>query len=375
MSSQLPLKCLIGREVFEIAGRVYRWEDAFLWSMARSDWEQVLTSIRLTLACATALRGAGRKIASRHVEETAAAFRYAHKLESAAAMRQWLSYWRLSPERWRQAILLQTIQLRSTDTDKTSFAKTLQPNERQLIRWLRPLGAVTGAFQELVEQFAGHAAIHDSVLSKVAAESSPHSAGRRGQVGGGEAGEPLTDAAIYDGVNDSAAIYLGLVAPEVHDKLQHLLTIERSIEQFRLTVATADGIRRQITGNLMGWTRIRYDVLSFASAAAAREAADCIRLDGEAPEDVAERAMIAIEQVTRFYGELERPAAAVLLSAPTNEWIGPLEIAGRHQLFRARGKTPPRPDDTMVIDRVAMHLLTQAIEKERRERVRWRWSF
>src|SRR5262249_61342441 len=104
MSSQPPLKCLNGREVFELAGRVYRWEDVFLWAMASGEWEQLLTQTRLPLACANGFRASGRRIASRHVEEAAEAFRYARQLETAAAMRQWLRYWRLTPERWRQAI-------------------------------------------------------------------------------------------------------------------------------------------------------------------------------------------------------------------------------------------------------------------------------
>jgi hypothetical protein len=360
MSNQPSLKCLIGREAFEISGRVYRWEDVFLCAMARGDWEWLLDRFRLTLVCATASRAASRRIASRHVEEAAEAFRYAHKLETAAAMRNWLRYWRLTPERWRQAILLQAIETRLTDADKPSLAKSVQPSERQIIHWLRPLGAVSGAFQELADSVAGHAAIHDSLQRSAVPE---------------EGSKPPTDAGIDDGINAAAAIYLGLGPEEVRSKSEHLLAIEWSTERFRQSVATPDAIRRQIAGNLVGWTQIRYEVLTCASAAAAREAADCIRLDGEAPEEVAARAGIVMEQTTRFYTELERPLAAILLSAGTNQWIGPVEIGGRHLLFRIRGKTPPRADDRAVVDCIASYLFTQAMDKERRARVRWRFPF
>jgi hypothetical protein len=385
MSSQPPLKCLIGREVFEACGRVFRWEDVFLWSMVRGEWERHVDRVRLTLACAKVFRAAGRKIATRSVEEAAEEFRYAHKLEPAATMRQWLHYWRLTPERWRRALLLQAVQSQLTDADKTSFAKSVQPKKRQVSHWLRPLGAVSGAFQELAEGFASHAAIHDSLRKSAMPEDFPRtstvtedsplpSAGARGQgEGGGEGSKPPTDAAVR--FSASAAVYLGIAAQELRDKAEDLLAIERSVERFRQSVATADVIRRQIACNLMGWTQIRYDVLRFASLAAAREAADCIRLDGEAPEEVADRAGIAMEQATRFYTELERPLAAVLLSAGTNEWIGPLEIAGRQVVFRIRGKTPPRPDDPVVVDRIAAHFFTQAMDSERRARVSWRAPF
>jgi hypothetical protein len=147
------------------------------------------------------------------------------------------------------------------------------------------------------------------------------------------------------------------------------------MERFRRSLATPEAVRRQIAGNPVAWTQIRYDILSFASATAAREAGDCIRFDGEDPAEVANRAGIAMVQATRFYREVERPIAATLLSAGTNEWIGPLEIGGRHQLFRISGKTPPRPDDAMVVHRIAAHLFTQAVDEERRVRVRWRLPF
>src|SRR5262249_4696284 len=162
----------------------------------------------------------------------------------------------------RQAILLHAVQASVTDADKSSLAKSLQPTDRQVVRWLRPLGAVSAAFQKLAEGFAGHAAIHDSVHSK--------------QGEGGEGSKPPTGVAIDDDMK--AATYLGLTADEVHDRAEHLLAIERSVERFRQALASPDAIRRQIAGNPMAWTQIRYEVLSFASATAAREAADCIRL-------------------------------------------------------------------------------------------------
>jgi hypothetical protein len=367
--------------------------------MACGEWERFVDRFRQTLAGARAFRAAGRRIVSRRVEEAAEAFRYTHKLETAAAMRRWLRDWRLTPERWRQAILLQAVQTRIAEAspklrrssggqrgvrfaDETSSAKSMQSKEPQIIHWLRPLGAVSGAFQELAQGFAGHAAIHDSLQrntvsdqrSTVPEDSPLPPAGERGQ-GGGELSNAPTDTAIAENVNASAATYLGLGAEEVRDKAEHLLAIERSAKRFRQSVATPEAIRRQIAGNPMDWAQIRYELLTFASAAAAREAADCIRLDGDSPQEVADRAGIAMEQATRFYTELEGPLATTLLSAGTNVWIGPLEISGHHQLFRISGKTPPRSDDSRVVDRIAAYLFKLAMDNERRARVRWRLPF
>src|SRR5262249_26877662 len=159
--NQPPLKSLSGREVFNIAGRAYRWEQVFLWVMARGEWERLLDRFRLTLASAKAFRLAGRRNARSHVEDAAEVIRYYHRLENAAAMRRWLNYWRLTPERWRRAILLQAVQPQVTEAEIMASAKRGQSTEAEIIRWLRPLGAVSGAFQELAEAFAGHAAIHD----------------------------------------------------------------------------------------------------------------------------------------------------------------------------------------------------------------------
>ena len=251
-----------------------------------------------------------------------------------------------------------------------------------MVRWLRPLGAVSGAFEELAKSFAGHAAIHhslhtnteDSGWSRVPQDSRQSTVPEgRGHGEGGEGSTPPTN--YYDGVTASAAIYLGLPSEEVSDKTKHLLAIEHSIERYRQTIGTPDAVRRQIAANPMAWTHIRYDSLTFASAAAAREAADCIRLDGEAPMDVAARAGIAMEQATRLSGDLERPLAAILLSAGTNDWIGPVEIGGYHKLFRISGKIPPRPDDAMIVDRITTNLFTKTLERESRTRVRWRLQF
>jgi hypothetical protein len=348
--------------------------------MTCGQWDPLLDRICLTLTCAQAFRAAGRKIRSRGVVEAAEAFRYAHKLETAEAMGQWLHYWRLTPERWRQAILLQAVQARLADMDKASLAKSLRPKEPQIVHWLRPLGAVSGAFQELAKSFAGHASIYDSLQkgtedpnwSTVLEDSPLPPAGGRGQGEGGEESKPPTNHG--EDAPASAAIYLGLAAEEVRGITEHLLAIDRSVERYREAIATPDAIRRQITANVMGLTQVGYDVLTFVSAPAAREAADCIRLDGDSPQEVADRAGIAMEQATRFCGDLEKPLAAVLLSAAGNLWIGPVQIADRHQLFRISSKIPPRPDDAKVVDRIAAHLFNQAMDKER-ERVRWRWQF
>jgi hypothetical protein len=358
MSRQAPLENLSGKDVFQIPGRVYRWADVFLWTMVRAEWEPFLERIRLTLAGANAFRAAGQRIPSRLVEEAAQEFRYAHRLETAAAMRRWLRYWRLTPERWRQAILLQAIERRLGDTEIAASSKSRQPAERLIVRWLRPLGAVSGAFQRLAEDFAGHAAIHDSLQVKQADKLST-----------------LFVASLYERLKDSGAMFWGLGPYEIDDKAQHLLAIERSIEPYRQTLATPDAIRRQISSNPMAWTRFRYELLKFATAAAAREGADCIRFDGEAPDQVAARAGISMEQATHYYDELERPLAALLVSAATNDWIGPVEISGHHSLFRVAGKTPPRLDDAELVERIASHLFTQAMVQERRARVRWRAQF
>jgi hypothetical protein len=370
MSSQPPLKCLNGRPVFEVSGWSYRWEDVFLWSMAGEEWERVLGRFGLTLTCAKAFRAAGRRIASDHVEEAANAFRYAHKLENAAAMRRWLNYWRLTPERWRQAILLQVVQSHMSQGQVTASPQAVQATDKLVIRWLRPLGAVSGAFRELAENLAGAAAVNNSLQEDMVPDLVSSGHGKEE-----DASKPSWDAVTVESVKASAATYLGLDAEELRGKWEHLWTIQQSTDRFRQQVVTPDAIRRQIASNPVAWTQIRYDALTFASAAAAREAADCIRFDGETPTDVAARAGIAMEQAVRFYTELERPLAAILLSAASNEWIGPLEIAGRHWLFRIFRKTAPHADEPMVADRVTAHLLTQAMEKERQGRVRWRFPF
>ena len=45
------------------------------------------------------------------LEEWASHFRYERNLEAADAMRRWLHYWRLTPERWMRAMRLEWINL------------------------------------------------------------------------------------------------------------------------------------------------------------------------------------------------------------------------------------------------------------------------
>src|SRR5262249_25300507 len=102
--------------------------------------------------------------------------------------------------------------------------------------------------------------------------------------------------------------------------------LDDAFEAFRQNAATEDQIAREIDANQLEWLRVVYDAVDFESEDPAREAALCVRDDGDSITDVASRAGASVERHEEWLEEVARELASQFLAARPGDLIGPVAL-------------------------------------------------
>jgi len=119
------------------------------------------------------------------------------------------------------------------------------------------------------------------------------------------------------------------------------------------------------------WVRVSYSALDFVQPSMAREAALCVREDGLALAEVAERAGVELEQVDALMQDVDPLIAKAILSTPSGELAGPLESADGFIVLQVHEKTAPTLADPVIQGLLEQEVPRRAVEREVRNRVRW----
>src|SRR5262249_19686342 len=108
--------------------------------------------------------------------------------------------------------------------------------------------------------------------------------------------------------------FLGLAVEACKEKLLTLARIDAAYRAFYRQVLTAAALVGPLASRHGDWVLIEGRFAAFADAAAAREAALCVRSDGEGLEEVAKRAGTPIRTVQVFLEEIDPVVRGTFLS-------------------------------------------------------------
>jgi hypothetical protein len=173
------------------------------------------------------------------------------------------------------------------------------------------------------------------------------------------------------------ATLLGLSAEACRETLRKHAGLERALEQFRRLVIVPAKVERHISVRQIDWTHIKACSLSFDTEAEAKEAAMCMREDGEDMSAVAARTRARARQEQFNLEDLDAGLQATFLPVRKGDLIGPLACGKEFKLFLVSDKAMPSALDSTCRSRAEQMLLETALEAEIDAHVRWQvpwWS-
>jgi hypothetical protein len=319
---------LVGEIVFTVAETVYRWEDVTAAARAWPEWDELLELVREGIACAKFCHETGRKPRRQDVTDAAAAFRYSRHLAAAEDMNAWLRQWHLSPETWMKYIRRSVLR-ESVGNSATQLAVRCPATQEEVTRSLKMVAVCSGHLERLAHKLAQRAA----VFARMSTE--------------------------HPG------------APRASRGSPTFPVLESTFAQFRSQIATPQAVQKLVILHHTDWLRIDCAWAGFGSEAAAREAALCVREDGEPLEEVALRSQTTVEPIRFYLEDVDTGLAASLLSAATGKLVGPLEFRGRPSLLIIREKVLPAVSDPEINAKAVELLVRREVERETAVRVEW----
>jgi hypothetical protein len=346
------MNALFGRVVFTVAGCPYYWEDVLLAARIWGDWKRLRHELRWGIACVKRARTARHFPTRRTVQEAAADFRAARGLHTAEAARAWFDQWGLAVDTWMAYIRRSVVRQRDALLEKEAMA-AYPPTRREVQRHLLAEAVCSGALTRFAGKLASRAAVYHRPVPP--AKRKPSAVPK--------------EADITPSAADCR--FLGLPAEACREKLLTLARMEAAYKTFYRQVLTAAALVGPLASRHGDWVLIEGRFAAFADATAAREAALCVRNDGEELEEVAKRAGTAVRTVQVFLEEIEPAVRGVFLSAGAGEVLGPLLWEGEHRLVRLDAKVLPSFENPDIHRRAEDVVFGRAVDREVNERVRW----
>jgi hypothetical protein len=116
-------------------------------------------------------------------------------------------------------------------------------------------------------------------------------------------------------------------------------------ERGRAEAATPDAVAREVLAHGLDWTRLDWQSLHLPDGDTAREAAMCIRVDGQSAAQVAEAAGVAPVSRSTLLEDAEPSLRPYLEAAVRNELVGPIAVDHGFALILVTDRRPPDPAD------------------------------
>jgi hypothetical protein len=308
--------------------------------------------LHLGIACVKRARAGHHFPTRRAVEEAAAGFRVARGLYTADEATAWLRQWGLSVDTWMHYIRRSVIRQRDALLAREALV-VHPPTRRQVKRHLLAEAVCSGSLTQFARKLASRAAVYHR---PVPPEKPKHAAAPE-------------EADLVPTAADCR--FLGLTAEACRQKHFDLARIDAAFRAFYRQVLTAAALVGPLASRHGDWVLIEGGVASFGDAAAAREAALCVRTDGEELEEVAKRAGTTVRPVQVFLEEIEPAVRGTFLSAAAGEVLGPLLWEGEHRLVRLDAKVLPSFEIPDIHRRAEEVVFARAVDREVSERVRW----
>jgi hypothetical protein len=339
----------VGQPVFIVAGRTYFWEDVILAGLAWGEWPALERELAAGLAALSRARAEDALPTAEQLDKAARAFRYEHNLISAQEAHDWLERLALTAEDWLEYLRRRVARGQFPD-DAPSRSVAPPWSARQL----HAEAVCSGTLERLARELATRAAC--LALSDGRCEQ-----------------ELREEETIDEGILADAC-RLGIRIARSRERLMYLARVERSYRGVRARALSASAIAQEVAAHRLEWTRIVCDTLSFESAASAREAALCVRVDHQPLCDVG---AAAHRQAARevIYLDDSSPVVARLFGAREGDVVGPVEMGSQYVVFEVLDRIPAATADTEVNLRAESSILHRLATRELAPMVQWQTSF
>jgi len=356
------MKTLFGLPVFSVRGIQYYWDDVVLAAMAWGDWTLLREEVRKGLACAKLMRDKAESPSNEEMDSSMKAFRYAHGLLSVEDLEKWLSQWELNTLDWMKYICMSILKGRWAE-NLSEIMDRFPVTDEEIDLHIKAEGVCSG---QLVS-FCRKLAVRTSIL-----ERQKH--------------ETVMDASLQNAEDESKGFLkqfkanlkkncqMPFSSESSQRKLEILAEMEVCFYHFCRHAFTPEAITEQIRCHGFDWIRIDCQRISFSDLEIAREALLCVKEDGEALTDVAERIKKRVYEDRFYMDQLDSSLHSHFLYARKGELIGPVELSGEPTLFLICDKRMPSDADSYIQQRAQDKILENTIDHEIQNRIRWEAS-
>lgn len=343
---------LTGQPLFTVGRRSYERRDVIAAGILRGEWPAFVEQARRGLACAKRLGDDAEEPASFDLELAAQDFRQARNLVSAEETEAWLVRHGLSYEDW-SGYLERSLLRRAWAGEIEDVVSRYHVGDEELGRVLHSEAVCSGELRRLAETLAARAAVCERALS----------------MGGADA--PVLDDLLVARTARECAAALGSSGPNPASA-QHwaalaveLASMEATFQACLRRAVTPAAVQAQIGAHRLEWMKLRWRCLVLRDEPAAREAALCLRHDGETLEDVALRVGVAARAEEPLLERVDTAIRAAAVSARPDDLLGPWPVAGGFRLARLVAKVQPTETDAEVRRRaeeeIARSLVAEAL--------------
>jgi len=305
-------------------GCTYTLADLVLVAVLSEQWDGFATRV--------VGRKAGAPIDSGDVTQGVIAFRRARRLEAAADLRTWLSERDVAQDDLFAFVRSRLAAEASTAVEAPPRTAAQNPAEEEAGAKPSTSSEGTPWWPEAVlsgdvERWATTLQHWWAAQALLRARGTP------------TAGTAPDRARLLEQVRASSA--LRVIGPVEDQRLREMVDLSVDYLSWRDLAIDEPEIDRLITRKRLDWSWYWYDLILFKTESAVREAALCIRHDGEEIAGVVARAGATIESRRILLQDLGPDERAALVSLVPDGLGGPLVIDGRLVLVRLRAVSPP----------------------------------
>lgn len=345
------------RPLFTAGSRSYDRRDVVVAAILRGEWQGLEQQLRQGLACVQRLRKGEGEPDSLDLEQAAQEFRYAGNLITAEETEAWLTRSGLTFEAWTG--YLERSRLRQAWANEIEDVVSHNAvGDDELRSALQAEAVCSGELQRFAETLAGRAAVYERAAATPCAEA--------GGLDDVLIGRVRRECAFALGWSEAA----GPSSPDWNARIAEIARIEATFQACVRKAITPEAVQAQIGAHRLDWMRLRWRSVLLRDEQAAQEAALCLRLDGEALEDVAARARAAVREEEPLLESVSAEVRAAVVSARPNDLLGPWPDAGGFRVAVLLAKAHPSESDGEVRRRAEEEIVASLVAATMKH-VRW----
>ena len=303
------------RPAFQCGDERFSWAEVHAASRLRGTWQAVEDGAVLGLACIHRMGFEAGTLAASEVVAATTRFRHERNLLSGDELEAWLEHWGLSAAAWRDYFRRALLRERwASDVDETARKFVVHDEELAEALWAEAI--CSGALEAAARRLAGDAGL------AAATEVTP----------------PAGTA-------------------------QRLALIQAAADEALAAAGTVEAIEREVAAHQLDWLRLDGWRLNLPNEDQAREAAMCVRQDGQPLAQVAADCAARLEALQVHMSDADGELGPLLLAAREGELIGPIAREGSYSLMVIDRKVRPDRADPETQRRATESVSRRAVER------------